>query len=116
MKTVEKANQFILEEKETINPLFKPKAHFTPEIGWINDPNGFVFFPVESTICSINSTLTRVFGGQCTGVMLKVRTSSLGTTSCCPCSRQGLRYDGCFSGSAIVKDDVWLMYTGHIVK
>ncbi|MFZ2571187.1 MAG: glycoside hydrolase family 32 protein, partial [Streptococcus suis] len=47
MKTVEKANQFILEEKETINPLFKPKAHFTPEIGWINDPNGFVFFRGE---------------------------------------------------------------------
>ncbi len=47
MKTVEKANAYIQAEKVTLDPTFRPERHFVPEIGWINDPNGFVYFKGE---------------------------------------------------------------------
>lgn len=42
--TVEKANRFIAENKHLVNTQYKPEEHFSAEIGWINDPNGFVYF------------------------------------------------------------------------
>ncbi|MFZ1757713.1 MAG: glycoside hydrolase family 32 protein [Streptococcus suis] len=117
MKTVEKANQFILEEKETINPLFKPKAHFTPEIGWINDPNGFVFFRGEYHLFYQFNPYESVWGPMHWG---HAKSEDLVNWEQLPVALapdKDYDKDGCFSGSAIVKDDVlWLMYTGHIVN
>lgn len=117
MKTVEKANQFILEEKETINPLFKPKAHFTPEIGWINDPNGFVFFRGEYHLFYQFNPYESVWGPMHWG---HAKSDDLVNWEQLPVALapdKDYDKDGCFSGSAIVKDDVlWLMYTGHIVN
>lgn len=117
MKTVEKANQFILEEKETINPLFKPKAHFTPEIGWINDPNGFVFFRGEYHLFYQFNPYESVWGAMHWG---HAKSKDLVNWEHLPVALahdKDYDKDGCFSGSAIVKDDVlWLMYTGHIVN
>ncbi|CON10545.1 sucrose-6-phosphate hydrolase [Streptococcus pneumoniae] len=45
--TVEKANRFIAENKHLVNTQYKPEEHFSAEIGWINDPNGFVYFRGE---------------------------------------------------------------------
>ncbi|MFX3710209.1 glycoside hydrolase family 32 protein, partial [Streptococcus suis] len=47
MKTVVEANKFIQTEKGNVNPIFKPQANLTPETGWINDPNGFIYFRGE---------------------------------------------------------------------
>ena len=117
MKTVEKANQFILEEKETINPLFKPKAHFTPEIGWINDPNGFIFFRGEYHLFYQFNPYESVWGPMHWG---HAKSEDLVNWEQLPVALapdKDYDKDGCFSGSAIVKDDVlWLMYTGHIVN
>lgn len=117
MKTVEKANQFILEEKETINPLFKPKAHLTPEIGWINDPNGFIFFRGEYHLFYQFNPYDSVWGPMHWG---HAKSEDLVNWEQLPVALapdKDYDKDGCFSGSAIVKDDVlWLMYTGHIVN
>lgn len=117
MKTVEKANKFILEEKETINPLFKPKAHFTPEIGWINDPNGFIFFRGEYHLFYQFNPYDSVWGPMHWG---HAKSEDLVNWEQLPVALapdKDYDKDGCFSGSAIVKDDVlWLMYTGHIVN
>ncbi|NQQ99149.1 glycoside hydrolase family 32 protein [Streptococcus suis] len=117
MKTVEKANQFILEEKETINPLFKPKAHLTPEIGWINDPNGFIFFRGEYHLFYQFNPYESVWGPMHWG---HAKSKDLVNWEHLPVALapdKDYDKDGCFSGSAIVKDDVlWLMYTGHIVN
>ena len=117
MKTVEKANQFILEEKEMINPLFKPKAHFTPEIGWINDPNGFIFFRGEYHLFYQFNPYESVWGPMHWG---HAKSEDLVNWEQLPVALtpdKDYDKDGCFSGSAIVKDDVlWLMYTGHIVN
>ena len=39
MTRLEKANNYIKENIHKVNT--RPLYHFTPELGWLNDPNGF---------------------------------------------------------------------------
>jgi len=39
-----KADEYILNNKDKVNRQYKPKFHFSAETGWINDPNGFCRF------------------------------------------------------------------------
>lgn len=41
MNGIQRANQFLDKAKGQVNPLYRPKLHYTSEAGWINDPNGF---------------------------------------------------------------------------
>ncbi|HEL2649972.1 TPA: glycoside hydrolase family 32 protein [Streptococcus suis] len=115
MKTVEKANQFIQTEKGKVNPIFKPQAHLTPETGWINDPNGFVYFRGEYHLFYQFNPYESVWGPMHWG---HAKSKDLVNWEHLPVALapdKDYDKDGCFSGSAIVKDDVlWLMYTGHI--
>lgn len=43
-KLISKANNFIEKNRETVNAEFKPNYHMSPPIGWMNDPNGLVYF------------------------------------------------------------------------
>ncbi|MFI3054479.1 glycoside hydrolase family 32 protein [Streptococcus suis] len=115
MKTVEKANQFIQTEKGKVNPIFKPQAHLTPETGWINDPNGFIYFRGEYHLFYQFNPYESVWGPMHWG---HAKSKDLVNWEQLPVALapdKDYDKDGCFSGSAIVKDDVlWLMYTGHI--
>ncbi|CYV32673.1 glycoside hydrolase family 32 protein [Streptococcus suis] len=117
MKTVEKANQFIQTEKGKVNPIFKPQAHLTPETGWINDPNGFIYFRGEYHLFYQFNPYESVWGPMHWG---HAKSKDLVNWEQLPVALapdKAYDKDGCFSGSAIVKDDVlWLMYTGHIVN
>ncbi|HEL2575243.1 TPA: glycoside hydrolase family 32 protein [Streptococcus suis] len=117
MKTVDKANQFIQTEKGKINPIFKPQAHLTPETGWMNDPNGFVYFRGEYHLFYQFNPYESVWGPMHWG---HAKSKDLINWEHLPVALapdKAYDKDGCFSGSAIVKDDVlWLMYTGHIVN
>lgn len=55
--------------------------HLTPEVGWMNDPNGFPFIG-ENTICSTNIILTAPCGGPCIGAIRKPGILSNGSN--CP--------------------------------
>ncbi|HFR3883868.1 TPA: glycoside hydrolase family 32 protein [Streptococcus suis] len=117
MKTVDKANQFIQTEKGKVNPIFKPQAHLTPETGWINDPNGFIYFRGEYHLFYQFNPYESVWGPMHWG---HAKSKDLVNWEHLPVALapdKDYDKDGCFSGSAIVKDDVlWLMYTGHIVN
>ncbi|HEM5318115.1 TPA: glycoside hydrolase family 32 protein [Streptococcus suis] len=117
MKTVEKANQFIQTEKGKVNPVFKPKAHLTPETGWMNDPNGFIYFRGEYHLFYQFNPYESVWGPMHWG---HAKSKDLVNWEQLPVALapdKAYDKDGCFSGSAIVKDDVlWLMYTGHIIN
>lgn len=117
MKTVEKANEFIQAEKVTVNSTFMPQLHFVPEIGWINDPNGFVYFRGEYHLFYQYNPYDSVWGSLHWG---HAKSKDLVNWEHLPVALapdKAYDKDGCFSGSAIVKDDtLWLMYTGHIVN
>lgn len=117
MKTVVEANQFIQTEKGKVNPFFKPKAHLTPETGWMNDPNGFVYFRGEYHLFYQFNPYESVWGPMHWG---HAKSKDLVNWEQLPVALapdKAYDKDGCFSGSAIVKDDVlWLMYTGHIIN
>ncbi|HFI0259964.1 TPA: glycoside hydrolase family 32 protein [Streptococcus suis] len=115
MKTVVEANQFIQKEKGKVNPIFKPQAHLTPETGWMNDPNGFIYFRGEYHLFYQFNPYESVWGPMHWG---HAKSKDLVNWEHLPVALapdKDYDKDGCFSGSAIVKDDVlWLMYTGHI--
>ncbi|WP_105116534.1 glycoside hydrolase family 32 protein [Streptococcus suis] len=117
MKTVEKANAYIQAEKATLDPTFRPERHFVPEIGWLNDPNGFVYFKGEYHLFYQFNPYESVWGPMHWG---HAKSKDLVNWEHLPVALapdKDYDKDGCFSGSAIVKDDtLWLMYTGHIVN
>lgn len=115
--SVQRANEYIAEHKEQVNPLYKPDKHLTAPIGWINDPNGFVYFRGEYHLFYQYYPYDSVWGPMHWG---HAKSKDLVNWEHLPVALapdQPYDKDGCFSGSAIVKDDVlWLMYTGHIVN
>lgn len=47
MDKVKKANQYILENKDKVKDTYRSKFHVEPIIGWMNDPNGLIYFDGE---------------------------------------------------------------------
>jgi beta-fructofuranosidase len=45
--TLEQANHYIQENKGNVNPLYRPTYHVSAPVGWLNDPNGFVYYQGE---------------------------------------------------------------------
>ena len=115
--TVVTANDFIQANKDKVDFTFKPEVHFTAPIGWINDPNGFVYFRGEYHLFYQFYPQDSVWGPMHWG---HAKTKDFITWEHLPVALapdQDYDKDGCFSGSAIVKDDrLWLMYTGNIIN
>lgn len=117
MTKLEQANRYITQQKESIDTTFKPRFHMTPQVGWMNDPNGFVYFRGEYHLFYQFNPYESVWGPMHWG---HAKSKDLVNWEHLPVALAPDRdydKDGCFSGSAIVKDDtLWLMYTGHIVN
>lgn len=99
--------------------IIRPKYHFTPQKGWINDPNGLVFYRGEYHLFyqynPYHSNWDSMHWGHAVSKDL-----------CCweemkPALIPDQPYDmdsegGCFSGSVIVHEDkMYLFYTGRIM-
>lgn len=88
--------------------------HITPKIGWLNDPNGLVFYKGEYHVFyqtyPFDIKNTNIYWGH-------VKSKDLIHWEECPIALAPDEYydqNGCFTGSAIVvNDELWLMYTGH---
>ncbi|MDN6700477.1 MAG: glycoside hydrolase family 32 protein [Tetragenococcus koreensis] len=115
MYSIEKANQFIQDNKQAVNQQFYPNYHFAPPIGWVNDPNGVTIFNNELHLFYQHYPYEAEHGRMHWGHAK---------------SRDGLHWEqlpvalapdqtydqgGVFSGSAIEKDGkLYVMYTGHL--
>lgn len=111
MTKLEKANNYIKENIHKVNS--RPSYHLTPEIGWLNDPNGFSYFNNKYHLFyqyyPYDVRWNDMHWGHATSKDLitweyeKVAMSNDTIADA----------NGCFSGSAIEKDKMlYLVYTG----
>ncbi|HEL9644826.1 glycoside hydrolase family 32 protein [Streptococcus suis] len=111
------ADDYIAIHAQKVKDDFKPEQHFSAPVGWINDPNGFIYFRGEYHLFYQFNPYESVWGPMHWG---HAKSKDLVNWEQLPVALapdKAYDKDGCFSGSAIVKDDVlWLMYTGHIVN
>ncbi|WP_207942472.1 beta-fructofuranosidase [Enterococcus sp. DIV2402] len=111
--TVERANRYIKNNKEKVNPQFRQKIHAQPPIGWMNDPNGFIaindklhlfyqFYPYDS-----------VWGPMHWGHMTSTDGLTWQDQPVALAPDHVFDEKGCFSGTAVLVDNqLILMYTG----
>ena len=114
-QNIEKA-QFEIDRKKDMIKSGKMRQHYhlMPQCGWMNDPNGLVFFKGEYHVffqASPNHlTNHKICWGHC-------KSKDLLHWEYCPVALkpdQEYDKDGCFTGSAIVQGErLYLIYTGH---
>lgn len=95
---------------------YRLKFHITPEIGWMNDPNGFTKFGDEYHIFYQANPYAPESG---TKHWAHVKTKDFVNYVRLPIALNpdsAYDYQGCYSGSAIEKDGMlYLLYTGHVL-
>ncbi|WP_225048299.1 glycoside hydrolase family 32 protein [Lacticaseibacillus kribbianus] len=108
------ANRFVAAAAAP-NPQYRPALHFAAPVGWLNDPNGFVFFRGQYHLFyqanPFDSQWGTVYWGHAVSDdLLHWRDLPLALAPDQP-------YDvgGCFSGTAIVVGErLYVMYTGNL--
>nr|WEI57632.1 putative GH32 family protein [Blattella germanica]WEI57633.1 putative GH32 family protein [Blattella germanica] len=112
--TVQSANAFIKQNEGRVDTTYRLKYHFMAPYGWINDPNGFIYFRDEYHLFyqynPYNSTPNKIHWGHAKSKDL-IKWEHL-PVALAP--DQAYDQDGVFSGSSIEKDGkLYLMYTGY---
>lgn len=112
---LKKANDYIEARKLKVRDPYYPNFHFTPICGWINDPNGFVFYNNEYHLFYQYHPYDTIWGPMHWGHA--VSKDLIKWTHLPVAIAPDMPYDkdGCFSGSSIEKDgSLFLIYTGHV--
>ncbi len=98
----------------------RPRYHFTPVKGWINDPNGLYFHSGYFHILYQYNKYDTLWGMPMIGHSRTVDFLSFEEVEEALVPREEYEKDpcgGCFSGSIIKKDDKWyFVYTGSVFK
>lgn len=102
--------------KKRSDPSMRNHFHFSPEAGWMNDPNGFCFFRgrfhifYQYHLTDGHDDPPVVWGHAVSDDLIHFDYLPLALAP-----DESYDKDGCWSGSAVVKDDVlYLFYTGHV--
>ncbi|WDM31123.1 glycoside hydrolase family 32 protein [Paenibacillus mucilaginosus] len=114
--TAEQAEHYISEHKSEVRQEYRLNYHLMAELGWMNDPNGFIQYGGAYHLFYQHYPYASVWGPMHWGHAV---SRDLISWEYLPVSLAPDRpYDsgGCFSGSAVEKDGrLVLMYTGHVV-
>ncbi|WP_099304031.1 glycoside hydrolase family 32 protein [Bacillus sp. Marseille-P3800] len=122
LNEIKKANDYIQEkQKEVVNRAFEPVYHFTPPVGWLNDPNGLIQHNGTYHLFYQFHPYSKDWGpmhwGHATSENLvdwKNEPVALAPSEPYEVGERKEGY-GCFSGSAVVYEDkLTLIYTGHV--
>ena len=116
MYTLERANNYIEKNYHQVNTEYRHKYHMMAPIGWINDPNGFIYYKGEYHLFYQYFPYKAVWGPMHWGHAVSKDLVNWKNAPIALAPDQEYDKDGCFSGTAIEKDGkMYLMYTGHIV-
>lgn len=114
---IDEANIFIEKNKEKVNTKYRNHYHLMAPIGWINDPNGFIYFQGEYHVFYQHYPYDSKWGPMYWGHSKSKDLIHWEELPIALAPDQEYDKDGCFSGSAIEKDGrLYLFYTGHVVK
>ena len=112
---LQKARQYIKENRSKVDSKYRLKYHVMGEVGWINDPNGFCTYQDEYHLFFQYHPYSSEWGPMHWG---HVKSKDLIKWEHLPVALapdSTFDANGCFSGSAIEKDgELYLMYTGHL--
>lgn len=115
MTNIQKANEFIRQNKEKVNPVFRNKYHLMAPIGWINDPNGFIYYQGEYHLFYQFYPYDSVWGPMHWGHAKSKDLINWEELPVALAPSEEYDADGCFSGTAIEHDGkLYLFYTGHV--
>lgn len=115
MSKITEAEKYIkIKQEEVKDAYYRNYFHFMPRTGWMNDPNGFVFYNGEYHIFYQYHPFSPEWGPMYWG---HAKSKDLVHWQHLPIAMapdQSYDLNGCFSGSALSEDDkLILMYTGH---
>ena len=113
MNLLKQANEFVAANKPDVDEQYRPTFHLAPEYGWMNDPNGFVYYHGEYHLFYQSNPYDSEWDTMHWG---HAKSKDLIHWEHLPIAlAPDQPYDskGCFSGSAIVvEDELVLIYTG----
>ncbi|MCH5268215.1 MAG: glycoside hydrolase family 32 protein [Lachnospiraceae bacterium] len=111
MTKLEKANQY--QEENRIDVSEKPVFHFTPPIGWMNDPNGFSIYQDKIHLFYQYHPYSDVWGPMHWGHSVSDDFLKWQELPVALAPDKDFDFAGCFSGSAIeTPEGHVLVYTG----
>ncbi|MEN2394236.1 glycoside hydrolase family 32 protein [Pseudomonas halotolerans] len=112
--TLELAQQALSAGLSRVTDDYRPDYHLAPPAGWMNDPNGVVYFRGEYHVFYQHHPFDAKWGPMYWG---HAKSADLVHWQHLPIALapgDDFDRDGCFSGSAVVCDDTLaLIYTGH---
>ncbi|MBR6895962.1 MAG: glycoside hydrolase family 32 protein [Lactococcus sp.] len=109
------ANQFIAEHVTEVVQDYRHHFHLMAPIGWINDPNGFIYFQGAYHLFYQHYPYDSKWGPMHWGHAKSVDLIHWEHLPVALAPDQDYDADGCYSGSAIERDGkLYLIYTGHV--
>lgn len=113
MKRLERANQYIQAHRDQVTE--RPLFHLTPEVGWMNDPNGFIYYRGQYHLFYQHYPYDTAWSDMHWGHAVSDDLVHWRYLPVALANDTLHDANGCFSGSAIEKDGkLYLMYTGHL--
>ena len=107
-KTNERLNMAIIKTKE-------PAFHVTGEKGWINDPNGLIYYNGQYHVFFQHNPYDTKWGPMHWGHVVSDDLTNWEYLPIALTPGDDFDKNGCFSGSALIHDGkMWIMYTGFI--
>ncbi|WP_456275129.1 glycoside hydrolase family 32 protein [Bacillus sp. AK128] len=115
-EVLNEAQKTIGTKKESVRrSQWYPTYHMAPQVGWMNDPNGFSYYKGEYHVFYQHHPFSPNWGPMYWG---HAKSKDLSTWEHMPIAlapSEEYDKDGCFSGSAIEIDEkMYLFYTGNV--
>lgn len=113
MNELKKANLYISKAKHTINSKYRLNYHLMPSVGWMNDPNGLIYFNGKYHLYYQFNPYDTHTGKMCWGHA--VSDDLVSYTDCGVALMHEGEHERVFSGGAIEADGgITAYYTLHI--